>query len=349
MRLLYLYKWCTFGGVERVLVNRAFAFKKYGIPIKMGVYFYYGGVINDFKKYIEKFNLQEYIDLDEKLNFKKYDYIVSIDTPEAFKEDGLKKLILEYHTPYEDHGSYLREVPREKVRLVLVPSAHFKENLKKRRPDLADKTLILKNFIIEEAFDNSNYHLPEWSLKPIIWIGRTDKMKNPHFIVRALKKFRNIYGDKIFFCVVGSSVDEEDFIKFIKKENQIDRVIFYPNITFERIGAFLKQMRQKEAIFVSASKGESFGMAVAEAIYFGLPVLITDIPPHRDLIKNDETFLFKVDDVDDFVSKLYNIIQNYDECAYKILSLKEYLMPEKFLQDWENFIKVLKKKEKVNE
>ena len=65
MRLLYLYKWCTIGGVERVLINRAFVFKKYGIPIKMDIYFYYKGVINDFKKYIEKYDLNEYIDIVE--------------------------------------------------------------------------------------------------------------------------------------------------------------------------------------------------------------------------------------------------------------------------------------------
>jgi glycosyltransferase involved in cell wall biosynthesis len=341
MRILYLYKWCTFGGVERVLINRAFAFKKYNIPIKMSIYFYYKGVINDFKKYIEKYNLHEYIDVEERLCLEKYHYIVSIDTPEAFNEKGLKNLILEYHTAYEDHGSYLREVPHEKVRLVLVPSAYFKEVLKNRRPDLADRTLILRNFVIEEAFDRSNYHLPEWSLNPIVSVGRTDQLKNPHFIVKALRKFRNIYGDKIFFCVVGSSVDEEDFIKCIKKENQIDRVVFYPNIKFEKIGPFLRQMRERKAVFVSASKGESFGMAVAEAIYFGLPVLISDIPAHRDLVQNNEKFLFKSEDVEDFINKLSKMLENYDEFAKEILSLKANLSPERFLQDWESFVKAL--------
>ena len=343
MKILYLYKWCTFGGVERVLLNRALAFKKYGIPVKIDVYFYYGGVINDFRKVIKKYNLDN-IDVTEKLDFKEYNLVISIDTPEAFNEKGVKSLILEYHTSYEDHGSYLKKVPQEKVKLVLVPSAYFKEVLKNKRPDLGDKTLILRNFVIKEAFDFSNYHLPEWSLKPIFWIGRTDQLKNPHFIVKALKKFRNVYGDKIFFCVVGFSIDEEDFIKCIKRENQVDRVVFYPNISFEKIGAFFKQMKQKEAVFVSASKGESFGLSVAEAIYFGLPVLITDIPPHRDLVQNNEAFLYKLGDINDFIDKLNNIIQNYKEYEKKILSLKENLTSIKFIQDWENFQKIFKKK-----
>jgi len=341
MRILYLYKWCTFGGVERVLLNRAFAFKKYNIPVKIGIYFYYGGVLKELKEYISRFELNDFIKVEDSLNFKSYDYVVSIDTPEAFEEKDLDKVILEYHTSYEDHGSYLYSVPQEQIRLVLVPSAYFLERLRKRRPDLADKSLILRNFIIEEAFDPLNYHLPQWTLKPIVWVGRTDQWKNPHFIVKALRKFRNIYGDKIFFCVVGSSVDEEDFLKCIKKEEQVDRVVFYPNIKFEKIGPFLRQMRERRAVFVSASKGESFGMAVAEAIYFGLPVLISDIPAYRDLVQNNENFLFKSEDVEDFINKLSNILENYDVFANEILSLKANLGPKRFLQDWENFVQAL--------
>jgi len=341
MKILYLYKWCTFGGVERVLLNRAFAFKKYNIPVRIGIYFYYEGVIKELKEYISKFDLHEFIQIENSPNFKSYDYIVSIDTPETFDEKSLDKIILEYHTPYDDHGKYLDLVSQEKIKLVLVPSAYFLEVIKKRRPDLADKTLVVRNFIIEEAFASSNYQLPEWCLRPIIWIGRTDKIKNPHFIVKSLKKFRKVYGDKVFFCVVGSSIDEEDFVKFIEKEKQVDRVVFYPNIKFEKIGPFLRQMREKNAVFVSASKGESFGMAVAEAIYFGLPVLISDIPAHRDLVQNNEKFLYNSGDVDDFVNKLSKIVENYDEYAKDVLSLKANLSPEGFLQDWENFVKAL--------
>jgi len=82
-------------------------------------------------------------------------------------------------------------------------------------------------------------------------------------------------------------------------------------------------------------------MAVAEAIYFGLPVLISDIPPHRDLVQNNEIFLFKSEDVEDFINKLSNILENYDKFADEILSLRANLSPERFLQDWENFVEAL--------
>ena len=42
MRLLYFYKWCTLGGVERILINRAMVFKDRNIDVKMDIYFFMG-------------------------------------------------------------------------------------------------------------------------------------------------------------------------------------------------------------------------------------------------------------------------------------------------------------------
>ncbi len=201
LKFLYLYKWCTFGGVERVLINRALAFKKYKIPVKMDIFFFYGGVIEQFKNFIKRFELEDYLEVIEKIDFKKYDKIVSIDTPEIFDNFKVKKIILEYHTPYEDHGKYIYNVPIEKIELVIVPSSYFIDVLKSKNSQLAEKCIILRNFVIEEGFEDREFFLPHWNLTPLVWIGRTDRVKNPHFIVSALKEFRKIYGDKVFFVL----------------------------------------------------------------------------------------------------------------------------------------------------
>lgn len=341
LKFLYLYKWCTLGGVERVLINRALAFKKYQIPIKMDVYFYYGGAIEQFKNFINKFELQEYLNVIENLNFKNYDRIVSIDTPEVFENFNIKKVILEYHTPYEDHGKYIYNVPNEKIEWVIIPSKYFVEVLKSKNSKLAEKCVILRNFVIDEGFEEKDFHLPYWNLIPLIWIGRTDHVKNPHFVVSALKEFRKTYGDKVFFCVVGYSQVEQAFIKHVESEKMVDRVVYYPNIRFERVKTFLKKMKERKAIFVSASQGESFGMAVAEAIYFGLPVLISNIPPHRDLVEEDSDFLFELENKNEFCKKLDTIMQNYEEFTKKISKFANKLRVENFIEDWNKFIKIL--------
>ncbi|MGC8881112.1 MAG: glycosyltransferase family 4 protein [Minisyncoccia bacterium] len=336
LKFLYIYKWCTFGGVERVLINRALAFRKFGFPVKADVFFFYGGIIQELKNFLNKFNLSEYLKVVEKPDFKKYDFIVSIDTIEAFEIQELKSLILEYHTPYEDHASYLFKVPAEKVKAVIVPSQYFKEVLRQKRPDLYSKSFVVRNFVIDDGFEEKDFYLPNWSLVPLVWIGRTDSVKNPHFIVDSIRVFSEKYGDKVFFCVVGSSQEEEIFLK--KVESLRGRVIYYPNIKFERVKSFLKAISKRKGIFVSASKGESFGMAVAEAIYFGLPVLISDIPPHKELVKNKKVFLFKLSDINDFCQKLNYILENYDILKKEIMDLKENLEAKNFIKDWQNFL-----------
>lgn len=335
LRLLYLYKWCTFGGVERVLINRALAFKKFKINVKMDVFFYYGGVINEFKAFIKKSELSDYLNVVSEIKPEKYDRVVSIDTEEAFENLKIDRLILEYHTQYEDHGRYIYKVPEKRIEAVIVPSEYFRESLIKKREDLSEKIYILRNFVIDNSFEEREFRMPDWNLFPVVWIGRTDNLKNPHFLVKALKKFRIRYGDRVFLCVVGSSNQEKGFLNTISDEEMSDRVIYYPNIRFERIKAFLKGMLNRKAIFASASKGESFGMAVAEAIYFGLPVLVSHIKPHAELVEGNEKFLFKLDDKDEFAEKLNYLIENYDLVKKEIDALKIKLEPDSFIKDWQ--------------
>lgn len=341
MKILYLYKWCTFGGVERVLINRALAFRRHGIPVRAKVYFYYSGVIKDLADYLQKHNLREYLWICEDPYDEKYDAYISIDTEEAFDTFRDIKLILEHHTTYEEHGRYLRGITPDRLQAIFVPTDHILRNLKNTRPELFSKVYILPNFVIDEGFEDREFILPNWKLFPVVFIGRTDTLKNPHFLVSAIRNYIEKYGEKFFLCIVGGSVDERNFMEHIRKEKLEHRVVFYPFIRFERVKAFLKQMEQRRAIFASASKGESFGMSVAEAIFFGLPVLISDIPPHRELVQNDERFIFKLNSKEDFISSLIFISENYDSLKGVMENFRVKLNETSFLKAWNKFWQII--------
>lgn len=340
MKILYLYKWCTFGGVERVLINRALAFKRHGLSFKAKVFFYYSGVVGEFKNYLKKSNLKDYLWICDDPYDERYDLYISIDTEEAFDTFKDRKLILEYHTPYNEHGRYLKDISADKIKAVLVPTVYFSKKIKEIRPELAEKTFIIPNFVIDEGFEEStNFKLPKWELQPVFFIGRTDSLKNPHFLVSALSTQFHKNVDKYILCIVGGSIDERDFIEHVKREKFEHRTVFYPFLKFERVKAFLKLMSKRKAIFASASKGESFGMSVAEAIYFGLPVLISEIPPHRELVHNDERFLFRLNSKEDFFKKLNYISNNYDSLKKDIENFKIKLHESGFLEAWNKFLK----------
>ncbi len=343
MRILYFYKWCTFGGVERVLINRAMAFKKHNINVKMDIYFFYPGVINAFKEFLRELELEDYLSVVDKFRISDYDLFISIDTEEAFEVKGIKNFILEYHTCYENHGKYIYKVSAEKVRHIIVPSQYSKELLEKKRPDFKGKIFILRNFVIDYEIKGENFGFPDWKLRPVIWIGRIDELKNPYFLVEGVKLYLEQYGDKAFFCAVGNALDEENFIHFIKQAKMTSRTVWYPSLRFDKLLLFLKLIKKRGAIFVSASSAESFGMSVAEAISYGLPVLISDIPSHRKLVNNKEEFLFSAGNKMEFTKKLNNIINNYEIYSGEIALMGKNFSYEQFLDDWERFVKIQSK------
>jgi alpha-1,2-rhamnosyltransferase len=56
---------------------------------------------------------------------------------------------------------------------------------------------------------------------------------------------------------------------------------------------------------VFASKIEGFGLPIVESLHFGLPVLVSDIPVHREIGKDQVTY-FSLENVDNLVNKIKN-------------------------------------------
>lgn len=69
----------------------------------------------------------------------------------------------------------------------------------------------------------------------------------------------------------------------------------------------------KSGIGVLTSKAEAMPLALCEYLAAGLPVVVSDIPPHREIIGNKEIGLFaRVGDPSDFASKISWLLDNPD-------------------------------------
>lgn len=333
MRVLYIYKWCTFGGVERVLLNRAFAFRRFGMDVKSDLFFVYPGVQAKLQEYILKHNLQNYISVVSRVDPANYDIVISIDTEEAFDIVNDRKITLEVHTTYKDHIKYIESIDFNRLEKIIVPSDYIiPENIYIKNIDVP--VYSLPNFVIDEGFeDEEKFLFPSWNLTPVCYLGRIDNHKNPHFILEAFYRYKDHLYDRILFCNIGYVLDHE-YINLIEKFGLKARVLLFPNITFDKVKALINFLKKKNGLFVSASIAESFGMSVAESIYFGLPVLISDIPSHRKLVDEDERFLFSLKDHEGFVRKLDYILDNYTQLSSSMQKFARKLEPENFIAAW---------------
>lgn len=78
-----------------------------------------------------------------------------------------------------------------------------------------------------------------------------------------------------------------------------DRIIWKGNLSNAALGALYRGA----SCYVSASKFEGLGMPVVEAMSFGLPVLLSDIPPHREVSLGKGVY-FKMEDADALCEKM---------------------------------------------
>ncbi|MCL2366518.1 MAG: glycosyltransferase [Oscillospiraceae bacterium] len=339
MRVLFVYKWATMGGCERVFLNRARAFKAHGISIAIDVYFFHdAGGLDNFRRYIEYFELGDYLRVVSHIDENAYDLIFTFDTPEIFdivKEPA--KVIVECHTPYKSMRKYLADLP-ENIAGVAAPSETFLENVVRvEAPEgFHDRLFVLPNFHIksEDAVQS------EWGWEkiPICYIGRMDSLKNSKALLEMFALISS-QSDEYMLVLAGNVIaDYMNLSEELKRLNIEENTHYLDAIPFEHVDALLESVRNKRGIFVSPSMGESFGLSALEAMSGGVPVILSDIDCHKALVSDDVDFLYTQGDVEQAVSKLMHISDHYDMFGERVSAYAARYDTDAFIRQWENFV-----------
>lgn len=79
-------------------------------------------------------------------------------------------------------------------------------------------------------------------------------------------------------------------------------------------------------VFASWSKSESFGLAVAEAMAFGTPCVLSDVPGHRDLAGDGaRAWVFDPQSPVDFERAVKEVLGNAQERSRRVLQAREFI------------------------
>jgi glycosyltransferase involved in cell wall biosynthesis len=316
MDVLIIYQFCTFGGVERAILNRVKIFRQYGLDIKVTVgYLRDYGALGSFQDYIRIHGLEESLTAfllpqDSFFDWSKYDLVSIIDTPQIFDRIGnARNVFVECHTPYTPNRQYLKSLP-ENIQGILVPSEAFRSLLLWEFRGLPP-VYVIPNPVPEEFYKEfPNDGVWKFSGRPLVYLARLDELKN---FTEAAAIFESIVDERdITYLVVGYGAEDEACIKPMSEKGLLDRAILKDKIDFDDVPALVSQVKRQRGIFLSPSKGESFGLSAAEFISAGVPVLLSDIPPHRELVNGDEQFLYELGNIPAAKKKLLVIWQDWD-------------------------------------
>lgn len=112
-------------------------------------------------------------------------------------------------------------------------------------------------------------------------VGRLDKQKNPHYILDCFKHIQKLIPD-CYLLFIGSGNLEEEIKKRIADEGIK---------TWVRIIGFRNDIEKYYPamdLHMLLSLREGFGIATAEAMSCGVPIIGTDVPGTSDILKNSK-------------------------------------------------------------
>ena len=335
----FAYPWATFGGCERVLLNRALAFKKYLPEIHIDFCFFHdSGGLEAFGDALDRYDLRSKTSIVSSLQ-KKYDIVSLIDCPQAIEicTAQSQKYVVECHTGYSENRRYLKHLP-DSCEKILVPSLAFSSVIKDEFPDIESRLGLLRNFIPWDVFSmgtSAASCLPDWNRKPILFFGRLDLLKDPLTLLDAFKILESSRPNEFILVFCGPQTPEINVGMEIDFRGLEGSAIVLPPVPFYSASLLLYSVAEAGGIFISPSKSESFGLSAAEAISLNLPVLLSNIEPHLDLVRgHEEFFTFPVGDSEMLATCIEKIFGNYKNARDVLPSIRESFSAIKFIDDW---------------
>jgi len=128
----------------------------------------------------------------------------------------------------------------------------------------------------------------------VLAVGRLEATKGFHDLIEAAK---SVQGQRKL-VIVGSAVGNQSHALHLRQMAAND-VVF----AGYRTGAELRDLYRGAALFVHPSYMEGFGLVISEALSAKKPVVISDIPPHREFGLNENCY-FPAGEVEALARKL---------------------------------------------
>lgn len=281
-------------------------------------------------------------DLTNKINSGRYDVIIgvhaylSLHLASIRKQLNAKKVIGWMHNSYE--ALFTKENP------YLPELKHFFSNemkkidnivvLSKADAKMFQKELGLKCECIYNPLTLEPQGRASFENKRFIGVGRfAYKHKGFDILLKAFAKYCKRHDDGWTLELVGEGPEQQMYEEIIKENNIGDRVIISPftdNIQKHYAGA---------SVYILCSRWEGQPLVLLEAMSHGLPIIASDIPVAKELLKENETCLFFTnEDVNGLAKKMEFMAHKTDwqKINKKVIYNSKKFTIKKTIMQWYN-------------
>ena len=160
------------------------------------------------------------------------------------------------------------------------------------------------------------------------FIGRIIKEKGILEFIKAAIKFNRVYPNKAKFLIIGPKYKEN------KKFNlAFNRYIKLSKINYVRSSNKISKYIENSSFIVLPSYREGLSKVLTESICVGRPIITTDVPGCRELVKNNiNGFLIKKKSSEE-IFKALKKAKKLNLHDLKIMGNKSYFMSKKYSED----------------
>ncbi len=159
----------------------------------------------------------------------------------------------------------------------------------------------------------------------VLFMSRIDPKKGLNLLIPALEKLLAL-GYQFHFVLAGTNPQDPDYEEKIKSQIQNSPLRSHTTITGFVTGELKASLLQAADLFVLPSYYENFGIAVAEAMLAGIPVVISDQVHICQQIRDSESGWVGTTDVSALVDLIQAALENPAERQRRGLNAYKYAL-----------------------
>lgn len=284
MKILYGYRYGIVGGVSTQLLLRQAALQQAGEQCDL--FFCQDNGLRQILPHMTSGHVLfgSVQDFQQQIVNRQYDAVVVIDTPELLFVSS-KQLFLDVHTTTQTGLSYLDRVDLSGLAGVMVPSAYSAGLVAKKTGQTVRDIHVIPNTLNTAVF-NLTASAAAPACPEFIWVGKLDQHKNWRLALVYARMLKDMLGSIRFYMVGGYTAPASvgsDFFNLLHDLGIYDSVIWLDRLANNQLVTLFRRCSKSGGAMLVTSRDESFGMAAAEALLSGCPLITHDLPVFREV------------------------------------------------------------------